>query len=117
MKEHAIRSIVSLDGTLSAKHAAELGLAEVAGYSFIDGAGNDLRLFRYAIDDLRRLVELRSPVLVQCHAGRSRSVVVVAAYLMHTQKLGPEDAIAIVAAKREVNITPGLLDILYNLEA
>ena len=115
LKQHAFRSVVSLDGSLSAKSAAEFGLAEVAAYRLIDGAGNDLRLFRYAIDDLRRLARLQPPVLVQCHAGRSRSAVVVAAYLMYARKLEPEEAIAAVAAKREINIAPALVELLHKL--
>ena len=117
LRAHAFRSIMSLDGTLSKKHALEFDLAEVAAYPLIDGAGNDLRLFRYAVDDLERLVRIHPPVLVQCHAGRSRSVVVVAGYLMHAQNLEPEAAIAIVAGKREISITPGLAEILYQLES
>lgn len=115
LSQHAFRSVVSLDGSLTAKHATEFGLAEVAAYRLIDGAGNDLRVFRYAVEDLRRLVRLQPPVLVQCHAGRSRSAVVVAAYLMHARKLDPEAAIAAVAAKREINVTPALVELLHRL--
>lgn len=52
LKQHGFRSILSLDGTLTAKHAAEFGLAKVASYRLIDGPGNDLRVFRLAINDL-----------------------------------------------------------------
>ena len=117
LKQHGFRSVVSLDGTLSVNHATEFGLAEVAGYRLIDGDGNDLRVFQYAIDDLKRLALLLPPVLVQCHAGRSRSAVVVAGYLMHVHKLEPEDALAAVAANREINVTPALMDLLHKLEA
>ena len=47
-------------------------------------------------------------LLVQCHAGRSRSVIVVAAHLMRTERLRPEEALERVAARREVAITPGI---------
>jgi protein-tyrosine phosphatase len=108
--------VLSLDGTLSAERAAKFGLSEVASYGLIDGVGNDPRVFRLAVDDLLRLARLHAPVLVQCHAGRSRSAVVVAGYLMHARKLDPEEAIAAVAARREVNITPALVDLLYKLD-
>jgi protein-tyrosine phosphatase len=117
LKRHGFRSVVSLDGTLTAKHAAEFGLSEVASYRFIDGAGNDLRLFRLAIDDLRRLAQLEPPVMVQCHAGRSRSAVVVAAYLMHSQAIEPEEALAAIAARREISASPALVELLHQLEA
>jgi protein-tyrosine phosphatase len=113
LKQHAIRSVVSLDGSLRPGDAAEFGLAEVASYQLIDGAGNDPRVFRYAVDDVCRMIESQPPVLVQCHAGRSRSAVAVAAYLMRAHDIEPEDAIALVAAKREINITQGLIDLLY----
>jgi protein-tyrosine phosphatase len=116
LKQHAFRSLVSLDGSLSASHAAEFGLAEVVAYRLIDGAGNDLRVFQYAIVDLRRLVQRHPTVLVQCHAGRSRSAVVVAAYLMQAYKLCPTEAIAAVAARREINITPELVELLHSLD-
>jgi protein-tyrosine phosphatase len=116
LRQHAFRSIVSLDGTLSAQQSAELGLSEVASYRLIDGAGNDVRVFRWVIDDLRRLARLHAPVLVQCHAGRSRSAVVVAGYLMQDRGTEPEEAIAAVAARREINITPALVELLYKLE-
>jgi hypothetical protein len=54
LEQHAFRSVVSLDGTLSFGQAAEFGLFEVASYRLIDGAGNDLRVFRFAINDLLR---------------------------------------------------------------
>ena len=112
LRRHAFRSVLSLDGTL----AAEFGLAEVVPYRLVDGAGNDLRVFRLAARDLRRLARAAAPVLVHCHAGRSRSAVVVAAYLMLAEGLEPEAALAAVAAKREVNVTPALVELLYKLE-
>ncbi|RMC07643.1 hypothetical protein DUI87_17119 [Hirundo rustica rustica] len=46
--------------------------------------------------------------LVRCHAGVSRSVAVVAAYLMKTQGLGWEEALAAVrAAKPDAQVNPG----------
>src|SRR5262245_8255115 len=112
LKRHGFRSVVSLDGSLTTKRAAEFGLSGVASYHLIDGAGNDLRIFRFAVNDLLRLVRSQPPVLVQCHAGRSRSAIVVAAYLMETQGIPPEAAIAAIAAKREINVTAGLTELL-----
>lgn len=115
--QHGFRSVLSLDGTLTEEHAAQYGLAEVASYPLVDGPGNDLRVFRFAVEDLRRLAASHSPVLVQCHAGRSRSAVAVAAHLMEACGASPEEAIALVAAKREINITPALVDLLNKLGA
>jgi protein-tyrosine phosphatase len=108
--------VLSLDGSLAAGRAAELGLAEVIPCCLVDGAGNDLRVFRLAARDLRRLARTAAPVLVHCHAGRSRSAVVVAAYLILTAGLEPEAALRAVASKREINVTPALVQLLYKLE-
>jgi protein-tyrosine phosphatase len=117
LKRHGFRSALSLDGALAEGQAAELGLSEVASYPLVDGPGNDLRVLRFAVDDLRRLAEAHGPTLVQCHAGRSRSAVVVAAHLMEACGLGAAEAIARVAAKRDINVTPALIDLLRKLEA
>jgi protein-tyrosine phosphatase len=116
LKQHGFRSVLSLDGTLTEQHAAQFGLAEVVSYQLIDGPGNDLRVFCFAIEDLRRLAASQSPVLVQCHAGRSRSAVVVAAHLMKCCGLNLREAISLVASKREISVTPALLDLLHQLE-
>ncbi|MFO0950235.1 MAG: dual specificity protein phosphatase [Isosphaeraceae bacterium] len=116
LKQHGFRSALSLDGTLSEGDAAKLGLSEVACYPLVDGPGNDLRVLRFAVDDLRRMAESKGPTLVQCHAGRSRSAVVVAAYLMQTCGIDARKAVARVAARRDINITPALVVLLRKLE-
>jgi protein-tyrosine phosphatase len=116
LKQHGFRSVLSLDGTLSAQQAVKLGLTEVIPYRLVDGAGNELRVFRSAVRDLRRLATSLAPVLVHCHAGRSRSAVVVAGYLTLLRSIEPEEAVAAVAAKREINVTPALLELLYKLK-
>ncbi|XP_027537382.1 dual specificity protein phosphatase 12 [Neopelma chrysocephalum] len=56
--------------------------------------------------------------LVRCHAGVSRSVAVVAAYLMKTQGLGWEEALAAVrAAKPDAEVNPGFQGQLKLYEA
>ena len=52
-------------------------------------------------------------MLVHCHAGRSRSVVVVAGLLARTLAIGPAEAVARVAARRVVCISPEFEDLLY----
>jgi hypothetical protein len=116
LREHGFRSALSLDGTLDEGCAATLGLAEVACIRLIDGSGNDPRLFRRAIDTLVRLAGTLSPVLVQCHAGRSRSAAVVAGYLMQAQGMTPEQAIAWLAARRDISIAVALEIMLFDLE-
>jgi protein-tyrosine phosphatase len=84
LRREGIASVLSLDRTLQAGDAARLGLRAVAAVPLEDAAGNDPRLFRWVVEALDDLVGRAGPVLVQCHAGRSRSAVVVAGYLMRS---------------------------------
>ena len=107
--------MLSLDGTLSGTTPDSLGLRAIEVIRLADGPGNDKRLMNLAINALSRLAKEASPVLVQCHAGRSRSVVVVAGYLMRHARISAQDALHRVLAKRESNVTPCLVDLLENV--
>ena len=103
-----IRSLLCLDGKLRGQDAARLGLAELVAVPLIDGDGNDAGAFETAVRAVGRLAVQRPKLLVQCHAGRSRSVIVVAAHLMRTERLRPQVALQRVAERREIAITPGI---------
>jgi len=109
------RSVLSLDGALSEVNAEALELAEMAAVPLRDGSGNDLRTFLFAVETLSRLVQAHAPVLVHCQYGRSRSPVVVAAYLMRTQGLDHFQARAMVAAKRDISISSALIPFLFQV--
>ena len=111
----SISSALSLDGTLTGVQPQSLKLKRIEVVRLEDGPGNDLRIFNMAINALDELVRTAPPVLVQCHAGRSRSVVVVAAHLMKRLGIDAPTALARVASKREIAITPGLERLLEKL--
>jgi protein-tyrosine phosphatase len=115
LRRQGIRAVLSLDRTLQGRAPADLGLAAIAAVPLEDARGNDPRLFRRAVDALLDLARDHAPVLVQCHAGRSRSAVVVAGYLMLSGGIEPDEALAQVAAKREVAVTPGVEALLDSL--
>jgi protein-tyrosine phosphatase len=115
LRAAGIRSILSLDGTLSEDKATELGLVEIVSVPLRDGSGNELRVFRLAVESLTRLAASQAPVLVQCQYGRSRSPAVVAGYLMRVQGLDPLQARALVASKRDISISAALLPFLFQL--
>lgn len=115
LRREGIHSVLSLDGTLSGTTPDSLGLRAIEVIRLADGPGNDKRLMNLAINALSRLAKEASPVLVQCHAGRSRSVVVVAGYLMRHARISAQDALHRVLAKRESNVTPCLVDLLENV--
>lgn len=108
LRREKFASALSLDGTLYGKEPAECGLQRIEVVQLEDAPGNDPRRFRLAVDCLSELVREAPPVLVQCHAGRSRSAVVVAGYLASVRGISPQKALDFVAAKRPIAITPGL---------
>ena len=108
IRRERIRSALSLDGTLHGKEPSECGLQRIEVVPLEDALGNEPQLYRLAVGFLTELVREAPPVLVQCHAGRSRSVVVVAGYLVTAHGLAQEEALTFVASKREVAVTPGL---------
>ncbi|MDR4497192.1 MAG: dual specificity protein phosphatase family protein [Candidatus Scalindua sp.] len=109
-----IQSIISLDGECEV-FTPEPCFFKRKIFNLIDGPGNDMRTFTRAVDTLITFVESHPPVLVHCHAGRSRSPIVVAGYLIVKEKMEPEDALAFVGTKREFNISSGLEELLYYL--
>lgn len=77
-----------------------------------DGAGNDKRLLDEATAFLEDVVSRGEKVLVHCHAGRSRSVCVVARYFILKHGMTRAQALGMIAMKREVYLSPGIDDIL-----
>src|SRR5262249_21783797 len=73
LRREGIRSVLCLDRTLQEQDAGSSGLEAIRCVPLEDGPGNDARLFRRAVDALTGLCQGGGPVLVQCHAGRSRS--------------------------------------------
>lgn len=115
LRAESIRSILGLTRSLQGANPALLGVEAIEVFPLEDGPNNDEALFRQIIETLARLVRDAAPVLVHCHAGRSRSVVVVAGYLMASLGITAQDALDRVAAKRDAAVTPGverLLDLL-----
>jgi protein-tyrosine phosphatase len=67
------------------------------------------------VDAVAEFVRDAPKVLVHCHAGRSRSPVVVAGYLVRALGLDADAALAHVAARRDVFVSPGLESLLDHL--
>ena len=116
LSSHGIMSILSLGGDIVGMSAEALGVTVIKSYELIDGPGNDLRQVARAVGALEFLSEHSSPVLVHCHAGKSRSPLVVAAFLMKTQGLTAEQAIDFIAKHRQINITADLLPLLCHFQ-
>jgi len=107
-----IASILSLDGGLAGIEPKKLGVRRIEIRKLHDGAENHPEAFLSTLRVLHKLVLESPPVMVQCHAGRSRSIILVAGFLMMTHGLTSKQAIEQVASKREIGITPGIEKLL-----
>jgi hypothetical protein len=105
-------SVLSLDGSLLGVKPENLGVRKIESKKLEDNSGNSREDFLGAVRTLQKLVFDVPPVLVQCHAGKSRSVIVVAGFFMSSSGISAKEAIAKVAAKREIGITPGVEKLL-----
>lgn len=108
LRRESISAVLGLSDDLRGRNPADLGLKAIEVVPLEDARGNDPRHFERAVNSLTRLRHEFGRVLVHCHAGRSRSVVVVAGHLMQTLRITADDALARVAAKRDVSVTEGL---------
>jgi len=84
----------------------------VLAIPLIDGAGNEKRLFDDAVDFIEDIVSSGEKILVHCHAGRSRSVCIVARYLMTRQGMPRDRALSVIEEKREIFLSPGVEELL-----
>ncbi|MEM1296065.1 MAG: dual specificity protein phosphatase [Verrucomicrobiota bacterium] len=111
LKAEGVRSIVSLDGSLCDADYSQHGI-ELAAFDLIDGAGNSPAQFRRAVDAVAKLRTKAPPLLVHCHAGRSRSPIVVASHFIRDCGLSLSEAMKLISEKREVIVTAGLQEVL-----
>lgn len=107
-----IRSMVCLNGKQRGVKPESLELEALANFDLKDGPGNSPELFRRAVESVGQLAKRHPKLLVQCHAGRSRSVVVVAAHLMLVHGWSAQEALSFVGAKREAALTDGIESLL-----
>lgn len=100
MRNQGIRSVISLNGQLLGVSPDQLGLEALRAFSLGDGWMVNRFEFEKALEDLQQLTKTHSPVLVHCTEGRSRSVMLVAAYLMRSKELSFEEAIERIREER-----------------
>ncbi len=77
-EQAGIRSILCLNGLLSPFTAADCGVDALTSFHFRDGSGNDPEVFERAVSIVGEYSRQHPKLLVHCHAGKSRSVMVVA---------------------------------------
>jgi|SRR6516162_6558517 hypothetical protein len=77
-------------------------------FPLLDGAGNPDWLLRLAVDTVAALLRERTPTLVACSAGMSRSLAIAAAALAVSQGLSPFEALTHVAGIGPADLSPSL---------
>jgi protein-tyrosine phosphatase len=92
--------------------AEEAGVDRVEVVELIDGSGNRPEVFLRAVRLLQDLAARHPPVLVHCHAGRSRSAAVVCKLFMQEEGNSLVKAMRRITSKRKVAIAAGLQELL-----
>ncbi len=108
-------SLVSLDGSMNWKKAEILGYEDLHALSLVDGHGNSVDAAAEALRALVQMIDDGPPVLVHCHAGGSRSVSLVAAWLAWTQSITLSAGYAQIANKRETAVQDGLPQLMQKV--
>jgi atypical dual specificity phosphatase len=115
LADHEIKAILCLDRALQGGAAIERGIDCVRTVHLEDGA-NPPSVFHEAVESLAQLVNDHRRVLVHCRAGRSRSVAIVAAYLVRANGLRAADALEHVRARRDTAIAPELVRLVEEFD-
>jgi len=100
LQEAGIRSILCLNGLLSGLQPDDLGVEAMTCFNFTDGSGNDPQLFERAVKIVGQYAQQNPKLLVHCHAGKSRSVMVVASHLVRQHQWDLRQALEFIQAKR-----------------
>lgn len=85
---------------------------DVKNISLKDSGGNSRISINNAINFIDDAVSHNEKILVHCHAGRSRSVCIIARYLMFKNGITSKQALTLIEEKREIYLSPGIEEIL-----
>jgi hypothetical protein len=78
-------------------------------FPLIDGVGNQPAVLRVAIDTVAYFIASRTPTLVACGAGMSRSPAIVAAAMATRKRIALADVLEKLTAGQPHDVSPGLL--------
>lgn len=110
-----VRAVLCLDRESRGDSAADRGIECIEFVHLNDGA-NPMSVFKEAVLKLEKLTAKHTRVIVHCRAGRSRSVAIVAAYLIKTQGIPASAALSIVRTKRESAVAEDLIRLVEQFE-
>lgn len=80
-------------------------------FSLNDGPGNSTLKIVQAVESIQEAVQAGDRVLVHCNAGRSRSVCIVALWMMQYQGMTKAEALGLISQKRDISLSPGVEEI------
>ncbi|MFZ2279988.1 MAG: dual specificity protein phosphatase [Prosthecobacter sp.] len=106
MEVAGIRSILCLNGHFYDCTPADCGVEALTCFNLRDGPGNAPWLFDRAVKIVGEYALKHPKLLVHCHAGRSRSVMVVASHLVRMNAWDLRQALALIHAKRPEIVLP-----------
>ncbi len=66
-----------------------------------------------AVKFMHKLISLGSKVLVHCHAGRGRTCLTIASYLIYAEGKSAEEAVDIMSTKRNATLTRSQKSFIY----
>lgn len=114
-RQAGIRSILCLNGLLSPFQAADLGVAALTSLDLRDGPGNDPTRFDLAVKRVGEYSRRHPKLLVHCHAGKSRSVMVVAAHLVQAHGWDLPQALEFIRVRRPEIVDPQTLLMVWDV--
>jgi protein-tyrosine phosphatase len=86
-------------------------------FPLVDNSGNPPWLLQSAIEAVAQLLRSRTPTLVFCAQGLSRTPCIAAAAISRLRGCSPSDALTIVAQAGPADVSPGLWsDIVATLD-
>ena len=100
IKAAGIRSILCLNGVVSGRSAEGCGVDAMTCFDFHDGSGNDPWQFDRAVRIVGQYALEHPKLLVHCHAGKSRSVMVVASHLVRQNQWDLRQALEFIYTRR-----------------
>jgi protein-tyrosine phosphatase len=77
-------------------------------FPLVDGIGNPPWLLRATVDCVVGLLHSRTPSLVYCSNGMSRSPIIAAAAIARVRGCPPAEALALVGESGPADVSPGL---------
>lgn len=100
--------MLTREGMPNPKIYAATKVKSIKVHPLKDGEGNSLEQLNQAVKLLTTAIKSSSPVMVACHAGRSRSVLLVATYLAKVNDTRLDEELQKIAEIRKICPTESL---------